>query len=53
MILEGNQAGFREGNSTNDHMFVLHALIELLMAKNLKLCCSFVDFRWYLTLFGE
>ena len=43
-ILEENQAGFREGYSTNDHIFVLHALIELLKAKKLKLFCSFVDF---------
>ena len=43
-ILEENQAGLREGYSTNDHIFVLHALIELLKAKKLKLFCFFVDF---------
>ena len=32
-ILKENQAGFREGYSTNVHIFVLHALIELLKAK--------------------
>ena len=27
--LEENQAGFRKGYSTSDHVFALHALIEL------------------------
>ena len=42
-ILEDDQAGFREGYSTNDHIIVLHAHIELWKAKTLKLFCSFVD----------
>ena len=43
-ILEENQAGFRAGYSTYDHIFALHAIIEILKAKKLKLFCSFVDF---------
>lgn len=43
-ILEENQAGFRAGYSTMDHVFVLHSLIELLKYKKMKLFCSFVDF---------
>ena len=43
-ILEENQAGFRAGYSTTDHIFVLHSLIELLKTKKMKLYCSFIDF---------
>lgn len=39
-----NQASFRAGYSTNDHIFVLQALIEILKSKKLKLLCSFIDF---------
>ena len=44
-ILKENQAGFRAGYSTFDHIFSLYALIELLKAKNKKLYCCFIDFR--------
>ena len=43
-ILNENQACFRAGYSTNDHIFALHALSEILKSKKLKLFCSFVDF---------
>ena len=43
-LLKENQAGFRQGYSTNDHIFALHALIELLKIQKKKLFCSFVDF---------
>ena len=43
-ILEENQAGFRSGYSTTDHIFTLHALTEILKNKEKKLYCSFIDF---------
>ena len=43
-ILEENQAGFRKGYATTDHIFVLHSLAELLKTRKKKLFCSFIDF---------
>lgn len=43
-ILEENQAGFRSGYSTNDHIFNFHALTDILKLKHKKLFCSFIDF---------
>lgn len=43
-LLNQNQAGFRSGFSTNDHIFALHAIAELLKSKKQKLFCSFIDF---------
>lgn len=45
MLLHQNQAGFRSGFSTNDHIFSLYALFELLRFKKKKLHCAFVDFE--------
>ena len=42
-ILHENQAGFRSGYSTTDHVFVLHSLLEILKVRKIKL--FFVDFR--------
>ena len=39
------QAGFRAGYSTVDHIFTLYALVEKFLAKNTKLYVAFVDFR--------
>ena len=44
IILLENQAGFRKHYSTSDHIFVLHALFELLKSQKKKLFCAFVDF---------
>lgn len=44
-ILNENQAGFRSGYSTNDHIFSLYALFELLTMKKKKLHCAFIDFE--------
>ena len=43
-ILEENQAGFRVGYSTSDHIFTLHALTEILKSKKKRLYCSYIDF---------
>ena len=39
------QFGFRKGKGTSDCLFILHALIELLFAKGLKLYCCFIDYQ--------
>ena len=43
-ILNYNQAGFRKEFSTTDHIFTLHALIDILRSSNKKLYCAFIDF---------
>ena len=43
-ILKENQAGFRSGYSTVDHIFTLHVFTELLKRKKKKLFCLFVDY---------
>ena len=43
-ILEENQAVFRAGYSTMDHIFVLRALTEIAKTQKKKLFCSFIDF---------
>ena len=44
-ILGEEQAGFREGYSTLDHIFVLHSLIELYLARKKRMYCAFIDYR--------
>ena len=44
-ILSEGQFGFREGRGTADCLFVLHGLIELLLAKGKKLYCVFIDYE--------
>ena len=39
-----DQAGFREGYSTLNHIFVLHCLIDFYLQKNKRLYCAFVDY---------
>ena len=39
-----NQAGFRKGYGTTDHMFVLNSLIEIMKVSKKKLFCAFIDF---------
>ncbi|MEW8548531.1 MAG: reverse transcriptase family protein [Candidatus Thiodiazotropha sp.] len=43
-IISENQAGFRKDYCTNDHIFVLSSLIEILKIKRQKLFCAFIDF---------
>ena len=42
--LSENQAGFRKGYGTTDHMFVLNSLIEIMKVSKKKLFCAFIDF---------
>ena len=39
------QAGFRAGYSTMDHLFTLHCLIDFFLAKKKRLHCLFVDYE--------
>ena len=42
--LHENQAGFRQGYSTTDHIFTLNSLIELFKSQKKKIFCTFIDF---------
>lgn len=44
-ILGEEQAGFRKGYSTVDHIFTLKCLIDLYLQSNKKLFCCFIDYR--------
>ena len=39
------QAGFREGYSTIDHVYVLNALIQLFILKRKHVYCAFIDLQ--------
>ena len=39
------QAGFRAGYSTVDHIFSLHAMVQKYLLKHTKLYVGFVDFK--------
>ena len=43
-LLGIEQGGFRPGNSTIDHIFALHCIIELYLQKKKKLYCTFIDY---------
>ena len=44
-LLGLEQAGFRTGYSTLDHIFTLHCIIDLYTSKKKKLYCAFVDYK--------
>ena len=44
-LLGNEQAGFRSNNSTYDHLFALHCLVDLYLQKKKKLFCLFVDYK--------
>ena len=47
-IIGEEQAGFRSGYSTHDHIFTLHSIIDLYLNKfgsSKKLYCAFVDYQ--------
>ncbi len=44
-LLGEEQAGFHEGYSTLDHIFVLNSLIEMYLGKGQRIYAAFVDYR--------
>ena len=47
-IIGEEQAGFRSGYSTHDHIFALHSIIDLYLNKfnrKKRLYCAFIDYR--------
>ena len=44
-IIGEEQAGFRPGYGTNDHIYVLDALIQLYKARYEQLYCAFIDYK--------
>jgi len=44
-LLGEEQAGFREGYSTSDHIFVLSSIIELYLSRHKRLYCAFIDYK--------
>jgi len=44
-LLGEDQAGFRQGYSTLDHVFTLKCIIDIYLKKRKKLYCAFVDYK--------
>ena len=44
-VISENQAGFRKGHSTIDHIFVIKCLIDICKFQKRKLFCAFVDYE--------
>ena len=44
-IIGDEQAGFRRGFSTIDHVFVLNSILELYLRKKKRIYCAFVDYK--------
>jgi hypothetical protein len=45
LFINESQIGFRQCYSTNDNIFSLHSLFELLTLKKKKMFCVFIDFE--------
>ncbi len=44
-VFNDSQYGFRDGRSTADAIFLLHAIIQKVLSKNSKLYCIFIDYQ--------
>lgn len=44
-VLAEEQAGFRRGYGTTDHIFNLKCLIDLYLFRGRKLFCAFIDYK--------
>ena len=44
-LISKEQAGFRPGCSTVDHIFALNCLLDIYLSKGQKLYCGFIDYR--------
>ena len=44
-ILGKEQAGFRKGYSTIDHVFVLHLVIDMYQSVRKRVFCAFIDYQ--------
>ena len=44
-VVKEIQAGFREGYTTMDHVFVIRNLIDLFLSKKKKLFCLYIDYK--------
>ena len=45
IVLAEEQAGFRKGCGTTDHIFNLKCLIDLYLFRGRKLFCAFIDYK--------
>ena len=44
-LLGEEQAGFRNGHSTLDHIFALHSIIDLYLSESKRVYCAFIDYK--------
>ena len=44
-VIGEEQAGFRSGYSTTDHVFVLKSIIDFYVQKKKRLYCAFIDYK--------
>ena len=51
-IINNCQTGFQKANSTIDHIFTQHGLIELVCKGKRKLVCAFIDLKQAFTEYG-
>ena len=44
-VFSESQFGFRDQKSTTDAIFILHALIQKILSRNMKIWCIFIDYE--------